>query len=88
LCFVGGVNGGCEPKPGHAVVSWLWLALAYHDFGEEKEAQRWFRKGAGWLDQVGSERPVRSDQLGLHRHNWLEAHILRREAESLLLLGK
>jgi hypothetical protein len=23
-------------------------------------------------------------QLGLHRHNWLEAHVLRREAEALL----
>jgi hypothetical protein len=29
--------------------------------------------------------PARADEeLGLHLHNWLEAHVLRREAEALL----
>jgi hypothetical protein len=29
--------------------------------------------------------PARAEQeLGLHLHNWLEAHVLRREAETLI----
>jgi hypothetical protein len=27
------------------------------------------------------------EELGLHLHNWLEAHVLRREAEILLAKG-
>jgi hypothetical protein len=27
------------------------------------------------------------EELGLHLHNWLEAHVLRREAEALLATG-
>jgi hypothetical protein len=29
--------------------------------------------------------PVNADDVNLHRHNWLEAHFLRREAEMLIL---
>jgi hypothetical protein len=30
--------------------------------------------------------PKRADEgLGLHLHNWLEAHVLRREAASIIL---
>jgi hypothetical protein len=32
--------------------------------------------------------PARAEEeLGLHYHNWLEAHVLRREAEALLGAG-
>jgi tetratricopeptide (TPR) repeat protein len=74
-----------EPKPGAAVVNWLWLALAYHDLGQQDEALRWFKKADVWLDLLGNEFPPSADALGLHRHNWLEALILRREAQSKLL---
>jgi hypothetical protein len=73
-----------DTRPGAAVLNWLWLALAYHEFGDEKEARRWLHKAAGLLDRLGNELPVRSDWLGMHRHNWLEAHILRREAEAAI----
>jgi serine/threonine-protein kinase len=73
-----------EPKPGAAVLNWLWLALACHQLGETDEARSWLNKAATWLDGVGMELPSNADALGLHRHNWLEAHILRREAESLI----
>jgi eukaryotic-like serine/threonine-protein kinase len=73
-----------EPKPGTAVVNWLWLALAYHELGQQDEALRWFKKADAWLDVLGNEFPPRADALGLHRHNWLEALILRREAQSQL----
>jgi hypothetical protein len=28
--------------------------------------------------------PLETRALGLHRHSWLEAHVLRQEAETLL----
>jgi tetratricopeptide (TPR) repeat protein len=73
-----------EPKPGASVVNWLWLALAYHELGQHDEAVRWFKKADAWLDLVGSEYPPQADVMGLHRHNWLEALILRSEARSRL----
>jgi hypothetical protein len=36
-----------------------------------------------WLDQYREQMPARAEEeLGLHLNNWLEAHVLRREAES------
>jgi serine/threonine-protein kinase len=72
-------------KPGQAVLNWLWLALAQQRLGKTEDARRWLRKAAAWLDQYRDGMPARADQeLGLHLHNWLEAHVLRREAENLL----
>ena len=74
-----------DPKPGRAVVNWLWLALANQRLGKPGEAKRWLDKATEWLDKFGGGMPPRSeDELGLHLHNWLEAHILRREAEELI----
>jgi tetratricopeptide (TPR) repeat protein len=73
-----------EPKPGAAVVNWLWLSLAYHTMGDLDEANRWLEKADAWLGQFGNEFPVSANRLGLHRHNWLEAQILRNEARSRL----
>jgi serine/threonine-protein kinase len=73
-----------EPKPGAAVINWLWLALAYHGIGKHDEALRWFKKADGWLEPVGNELPSRALAMGLHRHNWLEALILHGEAKALL----
>jgi len=73
-----------EPKHGAAVVNWLWLALAYHKMGEPEEARRWLDKAGAWLDSMGNALPGNAADLNLHPHNWLEAHVLRREAETLL----
>jgi serine/threonine-protein kinase len=74
-----------DSKPGRAVVNWLWLALANHRLGKPEEARRWLGKAQKWLDQFGDGMPPRAEEeLGLHLHNWLEAQILRREAEALL----
>jgi tetratricopeptide (TPR) repeat protein len=77
---------------GAAVVSWLWLALARQRLGKTEEARRLLDRAAKWLDQARpdfshSEKGVAgSDEqiAGLHLHNWLEACVLRREAEALL----
>jgi tetratricopeptide (TPR) repeat protein len=74
-----------DAKPGRAVLNWLWLALANHRLGNAEESRRWLTKAQAWLDQFRDSMPARADgELGLHYHNWLEAHVLRREAEALI----
>jgi tetratricopeptide (TPR) repeat protein len=74
-----------DSKPGRAVLNWLWLALANQRLGKTEEARRLRNKATTWLDQYGDGMPALADeQFGLHLHNWLEAHALRREAEALL----
>jgi serine/threonine-protein kinase len=74
-----------DPMPGRAVVNWLWLALANHHLGKSEEARRWLDKATEWLDRYREAMPPRAEEeLGLHLHNWLEAHVLRREAEELI----
>jgi tetratricopeptide (TPR) repeat protein len=75
-----------DPKLGRAVLNWLWLALANQHLGKAEEARRWLVKAQAWLDRYGDGIPARAEEeFGLHFHNWLEAHVLRREAEALLL---
>jgi serine/threonine-protein kinase len=72
-------------RPGAAVLSWLWLALTYQKLGKTAEARDWLDRASRWLDQYDKGLPPRAEEtLGLHLHNWLEAHVLRREAEALL----
>jgi len=75
-----------NPKPGAVVLNWLWLALAHQRLGKAEEARRWLGKAQAWLDQYGDGVPANAEaEVGLHLHNWLEAHVLRREAESIIL---
>jgi serine/threonine-protein kinase len=76
-----------DPKPGRAVLNWLWLALANQRLGQAAEARRWLSKAQSWLDRDAELPPRAEEELGLHLHNWLEAHVLRREAEALLGAG-
>jgi tetratricopeptide (TPR) repeat protein len=71
-------------KPGAAVLNWLWLALANQRLGKADEARRWLGEAQAWLDQFSDGMPRAEEDSGLHLHNWLEAHVLRREAEALL----
>jgi tetratricopeptide (TPR) repeat protein len=74
-----------DPKPGRAVLNWLWLALANQRLGKTEEARRWLAKAQGLLDQFGKGMAAGAEVTpGLDYHNWLEAHVLRREAESLI----
>jgi tetratricopeptide (TPR) repeat protein len=77
-----------NPKPGSAVLNWLWLALAQERLGKAEESRRWLSKAQAWLDQYPRGMPSGAEhELGLHLHNWLEAHVLRREAEALITLA-
>jgi tetratricopeptide (TPR) repeat protein len=72
-----------DPATGKAVLNWLWLALAQQHLGKSEEARRWLDKATAWLDQYRDGMPARAEEeLGLHLHNWLEANVLRREAEA------
>jgi serine/threonine protein kinase/Flp pilus assembly protein TadD len=74
--------------PGRAVLNWLWLALANQRLGKTEEARDWLGKAQRWLDQYPDGMPDRPEaETGAHLHNWLEAHVLRREAEDLLKTG-
>jgi tetratricopeptide (TPR) repeat protein len=74
-----------DPKSGRAVLNWLWLALANERLGKAEEARRWLDKAQAWLDRYLDGMPARAeDESGLHFHNWLEAHVLRREVEALI----
>lgn len=74
-----------DARPGCAVINWLWLAMANQQLGKSEEAHRWLDLAVAWLDQFSSGLPSHAEaEYGLHLHNWLEAHILRREAEALI----
>jgi tetratricopeptide (TPR) repeat protein len=72
-----------ESEPGRAVLNWLWLALAHQQLGDPIRARDWLVKATAWLDTLGNQMPADASAFGLNLHNWLEAHVLRREAESL-----
>jgi tetratricopeptide (TPR) repeat protein len=69
---------------GRAVLCWLWLAIAFHHVGRTEDAAHWHTKAADWLDDLVHGMPDDAPALGLHLHDWLEAHVLRREADLLL----
>jgi eukaryotic-like serine/threonine-protein kinase len=73
-----------DGRPGPAVSNWLWLALTYQRSGNAEEARAWLKKAAAWLDQQGGRMPMETYVTALHCHTWLEAHVLRQEAETLL----
>jgi hypothetical protein len=73
-----------DGRPARAVLNWLWLALAYQKQGNAAEARRWLSKADHWLDQQEGQMPLDANLMGAHRHNWLEAHVLRQEVEALL----
>jgi Tfp pilus assembly protein PilF len=73
-----------DGRPSRAVVSWLWLALMHQKMGEREEARRWLNKAVNWMDQQGGQMPIETPALSAHLHNWLEAHLLRQEAEERL----
>jgi tetratricopeptide (TPR) repeat protein len=81
-----------DPRPGAAVVGWLWLALTNQRLGKTEKARSWLDQAVKYLDQarpdfyLSDQGVPGSDEVkaGLHLHHWLEAHVLLREAEALL----
>ncbi len=75
-----------DASPGRAVVNWLWLSLTLQRLGKAEEAITRLTRAQNWLDQYRDGLPPDVEaSTGLHLHNWLEANVLRREAETMLL---
>jgi hypothetical protein len=64
----------------------LWLALSLHAQGQAEEARAELAAAREVLDRWGKVMPARAEAGGtaLHVHDWLEAQVLRREAEDVI----
>ena len=63
-------------------LNWFGLALVQHRLGHPDEARQCFDKGLQWLQRYGSPGPTKPATI--HPIDWVEAQVLRREAEELL----
>jgi hypothetical protein len=66
-------------------LDWLLRALVLHSLGETAEARKWLDKAVEGADVVMVERPRElTGPFGSHPHDWVDYHVLRREAEAKL----
>jgi tetratricopeptide (TPR) repeat protein len=65
-------------NPEHGIVAWVWLSRVKLGLGDHDAAKQWLGKATTYLDQSATKPE------GIHLHNWLEAHILRQEVETIL----
>jgi serine/threonine protein kinase/WD40 repeat protein/tetratricopeptide (TPR) repeat protein len=63
-------------------LNWFGLALVHHRLGHPDDARQCLDKGIQWLERIGPPTPERPAKL--FPQDWLEAELLRREAEELL----
>ncbi len=68
------------------MVARLWLALALYGQGKGDAARMELAPALVQLDRWGKQMPAQTmpGRIGVHLHDWLEAQVLRREAEHLL----
>ena len=63
-------------------LNWFGLAQVHQSLGHPREARECLDKGIRWLEQVGppsADRPAK-----IQAQDWLEAQLLRHEAEKML----
>jgi serine/threonine-protein kinase len=66
----------------------LWLVLALHGQGQTDEARKQLARAERQLEKWGKELPGRTEgKIRLHLHDWMEAHVLQREAERVVKMG-
>jgi serine/threonine-protein kinase len=67
------------------VLNWLWMAMAQQRLGQKDYAQKYFQKAEEWFARYGKEMPYLKNWTSeLHLHDWLEAHVLFREAQTVI----
>ena len=63
-------------------LNWFGMALAHDRLGHSDEARKCLDKGIQWLERFGPPGP--GQPANIHPMDWLEAQVLRREAEDVL----
>jgi eukaryotic-like serine/threonine-protein kinase len=67
------------------VLNRLWWVLVQDQQGHKEDAREALITAGQWFDKHGRVMPSKKEgTVALHLHDWLEAHILRREAQSLV----
>jgi tetratricopeptide (TPR) repeat protein len=66
----------------YSELNWFGLALVHHRLGHPDEARQCLDKGIQWLQREGPPNPQRPARLP--PQDWIEAQLLRREAEEML----
>jgi len=66
----------------YADLNWFGLALVHHRLGHPDEARQCLDRGVQWLEREGPPDPGQRGKL--QPQDWLEAQLLRREAEEML----
>ena len=64
-------------------LTWFSLALVHYRLGHPDEARQCLDKGIQWLARDGQPSPDQPTKL--LPQDWLEAQLLRREAEELMM---
>jgi serine/threonine protein kinase/WD40 repeat protein len=67
-------------------LNWFGLALVHHRLGHTDEARQCLDKGIQWLEREGPPSPELPAKL--LPQDWLEAQLLRREAEEMLKMER
>jgi tetratricopeptide (TPR) repeat protein len=70
----------------YAGLNWFGLALVHHRLGHPDEARQCLDKGIQWLEREGPPGP--GQPANLPAQDWLEAQLLRREAEEVLKIKR
>jgi WD40 repeat protein/tetratricopeptide (TPR) repeat protein len=68
-----------------AELNWLVMAMAHHHLGHGAEARQFLVKAVDVLDQAKAANP--GEPVQFVAIDWLEAHVLRREAEAMIDAG-
>jgi hypothetical protein len=67
-------------------LNYFGLALVHHCLGHPDDARQCLDKGVQWLERSGSPGPGRL--ANIHPFDWVEAQVLRREAEEVLKIQR
>jgi serine/threonine protein kinase/tetratricopeptide (TPR) repeat protein len=63
-------------------LNWYYLAMTHHHLGNDDQAREWLHKANRHMDQLTAFLPA--EAVNLYEEDWLEASLLRQEAERTL----
>jgi serine/threonine protein kinase/tetratricopeptide (TPR) repeat protein len=67
-------------------LNWYYLAMAHHQLGHDDEARAWLARATRYTDNLAAVLP--GMPVELYEMDWIEAPLLRQEAEKMLNGGK